>query len=153
MARLPGTSSAPPTPDATLAAALAVAALEDLSLRGERVPPWLLEVAATVAAAAAGRPAPEPPTPEMEQLALEFKRRHYADWLDHPLPALGGETETFEFLGYSFQYPSSWRPVESDEPNRVRFEAVSAISPMAAMPSSRRATAAPRSWSGARRAA
>lgn len=29
-------------------------------------------------------------SPEMEQLALEWKKRHYADWIDHALPALGG---------------------------------------------------------------
>ncbi len=34
----------------------------------------------------------EAPPPEAEQLVLEFKTRHYADWADHPLPALGGET-------------------------------------------------------------
>lgn len=33
---------------------------------------------------------PPPPSPEAEQLVLDFKRRHYADWADHPLPALGG---------------------------------------------------------------
>lgn len=35
---------------------------------------------------------PEPPPPEVEQLLLEFKQRHYADWLDEPIPALGGKT-------------------------------------------------------------
>jgi hypothetical protein len=25
-------------------------------------------------------------------MILDFKRRHYADWLDQPLPALGGKT-------------------------------------------------------------
>jgi hypothetical protein len=34
-------------------------------------------------------PAPAPP-PGAEQLVLEFKRRHYADWLAQPIPALGG---------------------------------------------------------------
>ena len=29
---------------------------------------------------------------EEEQLVLEFKKRHYADWPNHPLPALDGET-------------------------------------------------------------
>lgn len=29
---------------------------------------------------------------EAEQLVLEFKRRHYADWPDQPLPALDGKT-------------------------------------------------------------
>ena len=43
------------------------------------------------------RRAPEPgptpaPTPETQQLALDFKREHYRDWLDHPLPALEGQT-------------------------------------------------------------
>jgi hypothetical protein len=33
---------------------------------------------------------PALPSPEMEQLALEWKERHYADWIDHALPALGG---------------------------------------------------------------
>jgi hypothetical protein len=41
--------------------------------------------------AAASSP-PAPPPPEAEQLVLEFKRRHYADWLDHALPALGGQS-------------------------------------------------------------
>jgi len=36
--------------------------------------------------------APEPPPPGAEQLLLEFKQRHYADWLDEPLPALRGKT-------------------------------------------------------------
>ncbi len=35
---------------------------------------------------------PEPPTPEQAQLLLEFKRHHYAGWLDSPLPALDGQT-------------------------------------------------------------
>ena len=34
----------------------------------------------------------EPSGPEAEQLVLDFKRRHYADWPDHPLPALDGKT-------------------------------------------------------------
>jgi hypothetical protein len=33
-----------------------------------------------------------PSGPEAEQLVLDFKRRHYADWPDHPLPALDGKT-------------------------------------------------------------
>ncbi|MFQ5698048.1 MAG: YecA family protein [Myxococcota bacterium] len=33
---------------------------------------------------------PEPPPPEAEQLILDFKRRHYLEWLDQPLPALDG---------------------------------------------------------------
>ena len=37
-------------------------------------------------------PAREPASAEQEQLLLEFKKRHYADWPDHPLPALDGET-------------------------------------------------------------
>jgi len=36
-------------------------------------------------------PPPEPP-PEARRLILEFKKRHYADWADVPLPALGGMT-------------------------------------------------------------
>lgn len=36
--------------------------------------------------------ASEPPPPEAEQLILDFKRRHYADWPNHPLPALDGKT-------------------------------------------------------------
>jgi hypothetical protein len=44
-----------------------------------------------------GQPAPQPgpavlPADEANTLVLEFKRRHYADWGDHPLPALGGKT-------------------------------------------------------------
>lgn len=40
----------------------------------------------------AAGPPPEPPPPEAEQLLLEFKRRHYADWLDAALPALSGQS-------------------------------------------------------------
>ncbi len=36
--------------------------------------------------------ASESPPPEAERLILDFKRRHYADWPDHPLPALDGKT-------------------------------------------------------------
>jgi hypothetical protein len=44
--------------------------------------------------AGAARPASpeEVPPAEAQQLVLEYKRRHYADWPDHPLPALGGLT-------------------------------------------------------------
>jgi len=35
---------------------------------------------------------PEPLTPEMAEALREFKRHHYADWPDHPLPALSGLT-------------------------------------------------------------
>ncbi|MFQ5478668.1 MAG: YecA family protein [Candidatus Binatia bacterium] len=31
-----------------------------------------------------------PPTPEAERLVVDFKTRHYAAWLDQPLPALDG---------------------------------------------------------------
>ncbi len=34
----------------------------------------------------------EPPPPEAVEALLEYKRRHYADWADHPLPALSGQT-------------------------------------------------------------
>ncbi len=37
-------------------------------------------------------PVDEPPTPEERQLFLDFKERHYDDWLDQPLPALEGKT-------------------------------------------------------------
>ena len=30
--------------------------------------------------------------PEFRQLELDFKVQHYADWSDHPLPALDGRT-------------------------------------------------------------
>jgi hypothetical protein len=30
------------------------------------------------------------PDDELNRLVLEFKSRHYADWIDHPLPALRG---------------------------------------------------------------
>ena len=36
--------------------------------------------------------ADSPPPPEMAQLLLDFKRRHYADWPDQSLPALDGLT-------------------------------------------------------------
>jgi hypothetical protein len=39
----------------------------------------------------AERPEQKPP-PEAQQLALEFKRSHYAGWLDGALPALGGKS-------------------------------------------------------------
>jgi hypothetical protein len=32
------------------------------------------------------------PPPEAQQLVLDFKAQHYADWLDQPLPALAGRT-------------------------------------------------------------
>ena len=40
----------------------------------------------------AGDAKPATPPPEAQQLILEFKRRHYADWIDQPVPALGGQT-------------------------------------------------------------
>jgi hypothetical protein len=43
----------------------------------------------------AAAPVPDPAGPsadEMNAIALDFKRRHYADWSDRPLPALGGQT-------------------------------------------------------------
>jgi hypothetical protein len=43
-------------------------------------------------AAPASSEPPEPPPPEVARLILEHKQRHYADWPDHPLPALGGKT-------------------------------------------------------------
>ena len=35
---------------------------------------------------------PETLPPEAEQLLLEFKQRHYDDWIDQPLPVLEGKT-------------------------------------------------------------
>ena len=35
---------------------------------------------------------PEDLPPEVEQHLLEFKRRHYAEWIDLPVPALNGKT-------------------------------------------------------------
>ena len=35
---------------------------------------------------------PEPPPPEADELVLALKRRHYAEWLDQSLPALGGKS-------------------------------------------------------------
>ncbi len=35
---------------------------------------------------------PDPETPEIREFLAEYKRRHYADWIDQPLPALDGET-------------------------------------------------------------
>lgn len=43
-------------------------------------------------AAAANAAPPPPPPPAVAQLILDFKQRHYADWADHPLPALDGRT-------------------------------------------------------------
>jgi hypothetical protein len=37
-------------------------------------------------------PSTPPPSEEENRMLLEMKARHYADWVDHPLPALGGET-------------------------------------------------------------
>ena len=37
-------------------------------------------------------PGPAPATSVPEEALLEYKRRHYADWSDHPLPALNGMT-------------------------------------------------------------
>jgi hypothetical protein len=34
---------------------------------------------------------PSPP-PEAREFVLEYKRRYYADWIDQPVPALGGKT-------------------------------------------------------------
>jgi hypothetical protein len=42
-----------------------------------------------VQAAATSAPQETPP-PEAEQLLLDFKRRHYSEWLDQAVPALGG---------------------------------------------------------------
>jgi hypothetical protein len=33
-----------------------------------------------------------PPSEEMDRILLEMKAKHYADWIDHPIPALGGKT-------------------------------------------------------------
>jgi hypothetical protein len=40
----------------------------------------------------APRPPPASPPPEAEQLLLDFKERHYAQWLDQSLPALAGKS-------------------------------------------------------------
>lgn len=45
--------------------------------------------------ARAERRVPEPATPvspEIQQIVMDFKRRHYAGWIDEPLPALSGRT-------------------------------------------------------------
>ena len=34
----------------------------------------------------------EPASPDVEAFTRELKQRHYADWIDQPLPALGGKT-------------------------------------------------------------
>jgi len=44
------------------------------------------------AALALGDTPPEPTPPEVEQMLLEFKEQHYADWVDQPLSALGDKT-------------------------------------------------------------
>lgn len=44
-----------------------------------------------VASEHSGRVEPEPPA-ELAPVLLDFKRRHYADWVDQPLPALAGKT-------------------------------------------------------------
>lgn len=35
---------------------------------------------------------PDLDSPELQRVVLEYKRRHYADWIDQQLPALGGKT-------------------------------------------------------------
>jgi len=37
-------------------------------------------------------PPAEIPPKEMSRAILELKKKHYADWADHPLPPLGGRT-------------------------------------------------------------
>jgi hypothetical protein len=39
-----------------------------------------------------GEGQPMPSSDEANALILDFKQKHYADWLDMPLPALGGKT-------------------------------------------------------------
>lgn len=39
-----------------------------------------------------GRPRPTPASPEEENVLAEFKARHYAEWIDKPLPALNRKT-------------------------------------------------------------
>jgi hypothetical protein len=34
----------------------------------------------------------ETASPEADRILLDYKERHYADWIDQPLPALGGKT-------------------------------------------------------------
>ncbi len=61
---------------------------ERLRHRGRRHVDPLSEKAATERA---GRDLPETPA-ELVPVLLELKQRHYADWADEPLPALGGKT-------------------------------------------------------------
>jgi hypothetical protein len=42
--------------------------------------------------AAKGTAPPRPHAPEQLELLLEYKRLHYAEWLDLSVPALGGDT-------------------------------------------------------------
>lgn len=42
--------------------------------------------------AGAASTAPDDSTEEMDQILRDMKAKHYADWADHPLPALGGKT-------------------------------------------------------------
>ncbi len=42
--------------------------------------------------APAAPPPPAPASDEMDRVVREFKAKHYADWVDHPLPALDGLT-------------------------------------------------------------
>jgi hypothetical protein len=41
---------------------------------------------------AAEAPSEVPPSEEMDRILLEMKAKHYADWTDHPIPALAGKT-------------------------------------------------------------
>lgn len=40
----------------------------------------------------ADAPSEVPPSEEMDRILLEMKEKHYADWADHPIPALAGKT-------------------------------------------------------------
>jgi hypothetical protein len=51
------------------------------------------DVMSTKARPASGAPRPSGLPPEEEaRLLREYKQQHYADWLDHAIPALGGKT-------------------------------------------------------------
>lgn len=56
----------------------------------EHADPLAPPVRAAAATAAAAAPPPEPAPAEIEQLLLDVKRRHYADWPDQSVPALDG---------------------------------------------------------------
>ena len=73
------------------------------------------------------RDASPPPSPEECRLLLEFKKQHYADWADHPMPALGGMTARGAVRTKAGREQVSlliktMENAEAREPEEVRFD-------------------------------